>query len=300
VKHPLITGKKYIIYLAAWAIIIIAHASLLYFYFHFNFQIALIDSGVFNFSIAILGFAFGFAFKYLSADSSAVNTMVSYLALILVGTAAIVFPTEYVLTALLDSTVQYVNFVENAKLWRISAAIFYFAIIVISYYIIHYNQDILQSRENQLRLEGLLKETELDVLKAQINPHFIFNSLNSISALTISAPNKAQEMVIKLSDFLRYSLGNNDNQLSTLKEEMNNIGLYLEIEKVRFEDRLVVSNQIDPRAFNAKLPNMILQPLYENAMKYGVYETIDQVEIQTTVSLVDNVLVVQISNNYDT
>ena len=97
----------------------------------------------------------------------------------------------------------------------------------------------MQKRLNrELELQNLLQDSELRMLKSQINPHFIFNSLNSVSALTVSAPKSARDMVIKLSEFLRYSLGKENTELVTLKQEVENVSLYLDIEKVRFGDRL--------------------------------------------------------------
>ena len=104
--------------------------------------------------------------------------------------------------------------------------------------------NIQQKEKEQETMQRLLRETELKALKAQLNPHFLFNSLNSISSLTITDSDGARDMINKLSDFMRYSLKKNENAFLPLREEMKNMARYLEIEKVRFGDRLncVVEN----------------------------------------------------------
>jgi LytS/YehU family sensor histidine kinase len=137
------------------------------------------------------------------------------------------------------------------------------------------------------------------MLRSQINPHFLFNSLNSISALTISNPEKARDMVIKLSDFMRYALSRKDDLPVSLKSELDSLRLYLDIEKIRFGNKLIIEEQIDKPCLNAMIPAMALQPLYENAVKHGVYESAETVVIKTIAKLSDGFLKIEISNNYD-
>jgi LytS/YehU family sensor histidine kinase len=156
-----------------------------------------------------------------------------------------------------------------------------------------------EKNAKEARLESLVKETELKMLRSQINPHFLFNSLNSISSLTITNPEKARDMVIKLSEFMRYALSKKDEQPVTLRSELENLRLYLEIEKVRFGDRLFTEENISENCLDIKMPVMILQPLYENAIKHGVYESTECVNIRTKVSCNNGYLEIVISNNYD-
>ena len=297
-KHPLSTLESYLVYILVWFIIIGAHVSILRLSFGFELKLAILDSTIFNGIVAVLGFSFGFAFYYLRVDSTKVNSIISYIAMVAVGAAASFFFSEYILKQTIQNA-DFINFLVEAKLWRFSASVFYFSMILIAYYFIFYNQDISERKQNEIRLESLLRQTELEALKSQINPHFIFNSLNSISSLTMVAPERAQEMVIKLSDFLRYSLGNNESAFSSLQEEINNINLYLDIEKVRFGDRLKIHSDINENAKKAVLPNMILQPLFENAIKYGLYESFENVEIETSAVVKNQVLNIQISNSFD-
>jgi len=136
-------------------------------------------------------------------------------------------------------------------------------------------------------------------LKFQINPHFIFNSLNSLSALTTINPKKAKVMIQKLADFLRYTLSNNEIQKNKLHEELKNINLYLEIEKIRFEDKFEYIEKINEECKQVEVPNMILQPLIENAIKHAVYETLDKVTLTLTCIRENHFLKLNLTNNYD-
>jgi len=109
------------------------------------------------------------------------------------------------------------------------------------------------------------------MLRYQLNPHFLFNTLNAISTLILDQNNQtANKMVTKLSAFLRYSLDRDPKQTLSLKAELDALNLYLMIEKIRFGDRLKLSIDIEPEAYNAQVPSMILQPLIENAIKYAI------------------------------
>lgn len=108
------------------------------------------------------------------------------------------------------------------------------------------------------------------MLRFQINPHFLFNSLNSVNSLIITRPEEAQTMVIRLSEFMRYSLESSGNAMSTFEKELLHCNLYLDIERVRFGDRLQVSVQMEPSLLFAPMPAMLLQPLVENAIKHGL------------------------------
>ena len=158
----------------------------------------------------------------------------------------------------------------------------------------------LQERiRHEVELKSLVQQAELKSLKAQINPHFIFNGLNSISSLTITNPQKAQDMVIKLSGFLRYSINQDGNQKTTFEEELRNIDRYLDIEKIRFGDRLHFDKQTSYECLQKKLPNLILQPLFENVIKHGVHESMDEIMVKLTSYCENNVLYITVSNNYD-
>jgi two-component system LytT family sensor kinase len=123
--------------------------------------------------------------------------------------------------------------------------------------------------------KNLLVQSELKLLQAQVNPHFLFNSLNTIIAiLRIDAP-RCKDLLIHLSNFFRKNL-KRGNDLSTLAEELDQVNSYLQIEKARFDDRLTVDIDIDPSLLEMTLPTFTLQPLVENAFKHGISRTMGQ------------------------
>lgn len=145
---------------------------------------------------------------------------------------------------------------------------------------------------------ALLRDAELFKLRQQLQPHFLYNSLNSISALIMMAPDKAQDMVGKLSDFLRSSVRRESDETLPIAEELRYIESYLAIESVRFGDRLCVTIEKD-NTEQAMMPSFLLQPILENAIKFGVYGNTGKVEIIIHISLVAGMLTLAISNPYD-
>ncbi|MDA9555197.1 histidine kinase [Pelobium sp.] len=158
-------------------------------------------------------------------------------------------------------------------------------------------QQELERRKNEA--EKLTKEAELSSLREKLHPHFLFNSLNSISALTVTKPQEARKMVHQLSDFLRGTL-KKDDILSTLKDELDHLNLYLEIEKVRFGNRLATQITADEATLEKTIPPMLLQPIVENAIKFGLYDTLEQVTITIQTKCEPPYLVVTVSNPFDT
>lgn len=148
-------------------------------------------------------------------------------------------------------------------------------------------------------IERISKEAELYKLRQQLHPHFLFNSLNSINALIRSKPDQARIMVQQLSEFLRGTLKREENQMIELNEELMYLKLYLEIEKVRFGYRLKTSFDIAEDSLLCKMPPLILQPLLENAIKFGLYGTTGEVEIGLRARREDHYLEIAISNPYE-
>ena len=142
-------------------------------------------------------------------------------------------------------------------------------------------------------------QIEINSIQQQLKPHFLFNSLNSINALTMSNPEEAQKMVQLLSEFMRGSIQQHQNELVSLEEEIRHLGLYTEIEKVRFGDRLKVEYQLDDELLSKQLPFLILQPMIENAIKYGLYGNTDAVTITISAQMDENNLLIEVSNPFD-
>jgi sensor histidine kinase YesM len=131
-------------------------------------------------------------------------------------------------------------------------------------------------REGELRtsrLQTQLTQAQLEALKMQLQPHFLFNTLHSISALLHRDPDSADRMIARLGDFLRLTLENSGAQEVSLQKELEFLTCYLEIERVRFQDRLTTSLDVEPAALDTPVPNLILQPIVENALRHGVAQT---------------------------
>jgi two-component system LytT family sensor kinase len=156
-----------------------------------------------------------------------------------------------------------------------------------------------QTEQRKTDAEKLAKEAELFKLRQQLQPHFLFNSLNSINALIGIKPDEARRMVLQLSDFLRGTMRKEENQFISFSEELEYLKLYLEIEKVRFGYRLKTEMDISEQALTWKIPSLILQPLMENAIKFGLYGTTGEVTIALRARVVDKYLVVAVMNPFD-
>lgn len=164
-----------------------------------------------------------------------------------------------------------------------------------------WNSNRSQQEEEQRKHDGenLVREAELFSLRQQLQPHFLFNSLNSIVALIANQPEKAKEMVFQLSDYLRSTLRKDDQQLIPLSEEIEHLELYLEIEKVRFGHRMQIEMQVPKELMSYKLPTMIIQPLLENAIKHGLYNTTEKVNISIKATYQSAMLTLKIQNPID-
>lgn len=138
------------------------------------------------------------------------------------------------------------------------------------YYAFDYYRKYHDREVKALQLEGRLAQAELQNLKMQLHPHFLFNTLNTISVLILEDAQAANYMLVRLSDLLRITLESAGAQEVSLKQEIEFLQSYLEIEQTRFQDRLTVRFDVDPSTLNARVPNLILQPLVENAIRHGI------------------------------
>jgi LytS/YehU family sensor histidine kinase len=143
------------------------------------------------------------------------------------------------------------------------------------------------------------RDAELRALKSQINPHFLFNCLNSISALTSTDPARAREMCVLLSDFLRKTLGLGERASIAWREELELARTYLEVEQVRFGARLQVEMQVDDACAECQVPPLVLQPLIENAIKHGIATMVDGGTVRLEGHVENGHLAVRVENNFD-
>lgn len=298
-NHPLFKNPAFLIwYFIFWIILSVIQFFLDLRVFEANMSIALVDVIISNLIYSLLGL--GIWYVVLGGNSEKRNQMY----LVLYHLFAMLFIISFWLWATNQIDVALFNdddikqHMKKVLPGKAGLGALIYILISVFYYSFYYYDRLKEKSKEETRLKELITQTQLSELKSQINPHFLFNSLNSVSYLTITEPEKAQDMVIKLSTFLRYSLKHKENQLVSLSQEMEHIKLYLDIEKVRFGDKLQAVFEITD-CQGCQIPNMILQPLYENAIKYGVYETTKQVVIHTEARKIDNKLFFSITNNYD-
>jgi len=202
--------------------------------------------------------------------------------------------------ALFPADENYLAWLNNVKVIRFVFMALMVVITGVQGWILVY---IREQQQNELRLkenERLVREAELSDLRQQLQPHFLFNSLNSISALAASDATLARKMIEQLSDFLRGTVKKNASQFVTLGEELQHLQLYLDIEKVRFGHRLVTKIVADEVALTMRLPSLLLQPLVENAIKFGLYDTIGEVVISLEARASNGHLLIEIKNPFDT
>ncbi len=189
--------------------------------------------------------------------------------------------------------------VHDFLLIRLLIGVLIYMLFVSVYFLMIRTQNEEEYLKEKLELKNLLKDTELNLLKSQLNPHFLFNSLNSISSLTLYDTEGAREMISKLSDFLRYSLRNNQQKLLPLKEELENLRRYMDIERIRFGDKINFIEHIQIECQDKLLPALIIQPLIENAIKYGVYNSIHTTNIEFRGYLKNGDLILSLQNDYE-
>jgi LytS/YehU family sensor histidine kinase len=175
----------------------------------------------------------------------------------------------------------YLRYMTDAMDWEMRSGLEFFAQAMSSTYLllcwtgiyfgIKYYESFQQQREATLRAATLAQEAQLKMLRYQLNPHFLFNTLNAISTLILDNENRtANQTVMRLSEFLRYTLDQDPMKKVTLRQEIEAMNLYLKTERLRFGDRLRIEFAIEERALEAMVPSLLLQPLIENAVKYAV------------------------------
>jgi len=202
----------------------------------------------------------------------------------------------YLVKALLFNQVYHFLHLEDAR--------FSMVVVVIVCTVIHVytsqkrvmNAKLEEKNINMLKLSQMKTQAELATLQSKINPHFLYNSLNAIASLIHEDPDKADRMTIQLSKLFRYSINQNQENLVTVQEEMEIVSTYLDIERVRFGDRIDFVIAVNKELSNYKIPRFLIQPLVENALKHGLKNVADhallRIEIQKTdkiiISIIDN------------
>jgi signal transduction histidine kinase len=262
---------------------------------------------VFALPLALLyAFVTGFSSYYLCrARPLAHNGLASILAVFGVGAA--VAAVLWTLAAAgwnalwraLDPTWSLARFSESMELAIFGLGVILYGLSAVGHYLaIEMDRARqLEMRELQTRLSA--QEAELRMLRTQVDPHFLFNSLNSISALTTSDPAGARSMVLELAAFFRHSLGLEAHRKVTLADELRLLRHFLAIEQVRFGERLVFEQEVADDSLPCLLPPMLLQPLVENAVKHGIASMLEAGTIRLVADRAGSLLRIRIENDVD-
>lgn len=292
----LFTVRRFlVIFSIAWVILMSDHAILLW-SLDWPVELAIIDSVISNILLSLVCLLVMNTVRYYKPGF---NQYMNVLCMCIVLTVLWLVLSKWLLNVALDSYEGYTVFLRRSLMVRFSTS-FLIVGIVTTIGINWYNwQDQKRSEERKSDAEKLARDAELFKLRQQLQPHFLFNSLNSINALIGSRPEEARRMVQQLSDFLRGTIKKEETQWVSLQEEMQYLELYLEIEKVRFGNRLTPIVTIDPLSVSQKLPALLLQPLVENAIKFGLYDTIGETVIRINTVAKENELEVIVSNPFD-
>ena len=298
--NPILKNAKNIyIYILFWLFESLAYFLLLSLGLKIEIKFALLDSIVFNFLLAGLGLSFFYPARYISIeDNFNYKTFLTHLVSAIITSSLWVGIGVLIINSFIKSPV-YSDFLASTSAWRLFIGVLFYFLITAFYYLIIYYNTLQEKIVKEAKLNNLVTESELKSLKFQINPHFIFNSLNSMSALTTIDPDRARSMILKLADFLRYTLANNGKDQNRLEEELKNINLYLDIEKIRFEEKFEYLEEIDNGVLDHKVPNMILQPLFENAIKHAVYDSLDKITIKLKCLIENSFLKISLENNFE-
>ena len=293
-KHPVLEKRsRIIIWWLAWLLMAAGQSSLIYFAYGTTPGTAIGDGFISMISFGLFGLAVWFPLRYMQKGSNPVVTgITNLLATGIITVVFWIFSNRFLLRSIVEDKEAYEMLWHSTVILRITSGILLYSMIILTYWLFISASRLAEKAASQSKLESLVREAELKMLRSQINPHFLFNSLNSISSLTLTNPPGAREMIVKLSDFMRYSLSSRNDQPVSLNNEMESLRLYLEIEKVRFRERLVIVENIETECLTALLPGLLLQPLYENAVKHGVYESTGTVVINTAVRKVEENIII--------
>jgi hypothetical protein len=261
--------------------------------FGFGWTTSLADATVTNIVIGFVGYDMILVAKYYQPSH------ITRLAISIGLTVISVFAIHHVILLAVNETEAYLQFLDQSLfirglyIWLMIALVS--AMSGLWFFLLEHQE----TANRTTAAEKLAREAELSRLRQQLQPHFLFNSLNSISALAGSKPEEARKMIQQLSDFFRGTLRKDDQQLVELSEELDNLSLYLEIEKVRFGHRLKTELDCSESARVMKIPPLLLQPVAENAIKFGLYDTIGDTTIGIHASAEKNDLVITVKNPFD-
>jgi two-component system LytT family sensor kinase len=296
-RSPLSVSRFRNIFLGWWIVWAFLHYLLIIGY-GYSVHAALIDSLITNgLLMAFCAIVSNILRYYLPYSNRYVYVFILCLIFSLIANALSKFFLDMSLTDSVNA--RYIPFLANAYWIRLAFAFLMIGCMAVICVLWYTQEEEQENRQRKNDAEKLSRDAELYKLRQQLQPHFLFNSLNSISALISSEPIQARKMIHQLSDFLRATLRKEEEKWVKMEEELQSLELYLEIEKVRFGHRLSTTIVKDEQSMQMLIPPMLLQPVVENAIKFGLYDTTEEVTIFISVSTENGLLKVIVQNPYD-
>ena len=287
-------------YWSAWFIVAAIHYIILRYVFVLPFVESVLDSIFYNLSFAFIGRYMVYQIRFLSLNKySTLNLILIHSFAGLIVSTVWVYGIRELLIYSVELSEDYSFFLEKSSWFRIIIGYLFYLQLIILYYLLNVYNEWRSHKANERNLNSMLKDAELKALKYQINPHFIFNSLNSIASMCYSNAENAAEMTIKLAEFLRSTFKRNEEQMVSLEEEIETVKQYIQIELIRYSERLSYNINIEPDCMDINVPTMILQPLIENAIKHGVHESTETIKLNILCSKKVNHMEIEVSNTYD-
>lgn len=284
-----------VFFIGCWLVIFTQHALLLYFY-NFSLQTAVVDSAVSNTLLMLCCLLIITTLRYYLPRGKG---YFNFFMLCVVLTLGAVFIGKGLLHMIQGDGSEYTGFLNRSTGIRGSISFLFLSCVALTAIIWRRQQDEEAMAARRMDAEKMAKDAELFKLRQQLQPHFLFNSLNSINALIGSQPKEARKMVQQLSEFLRGTIKKDETQWNSLGEELQHLQLYLDIETIRFGNRLQTIVDKDEAAVAMKLPALLLQPIVENAIKFGLYDTIGQTCIHIKAVGENNELIITVQNPFD-
>jgi two-component system LytT family sensor kinase len=292
---PLSVKRFRVIFSIGW-MIILADLILVLKWFGFTWVIAIVDGGISTFILLMLSLLIMNTLRFYTPRKEQYIHLVAWCIFL----AAIwLLLSRWLLLISLGRYQGYAHFLKDSLPIRGSIGFLLLGCVALLSVVWFSLEDQKETERRQADAERLAREAELFKLRQQLQPHFLFNSLNSINALIGLRPAEARKMVQQLSDFLRGTLKKEEHQWVSLHEELQYLQLYLDIEKVRFANRLATMIDCEEGTDQMKLPALLLQPIVENAIKFGLYDTMGEATISITAKKENNDLVIRVENPFD-
>ncbi|MFT3705898.1 MAG: histidine kinase [Agriterribacter sp.] len=286
-------GKYKLYFIAFWLLWTVIHVWVLQ-EWGYTMEAAWIDSAVSNILLSAAGLIIIFTLRYYLPRKD----QLTYLSLLCAGMAGVwIFLTRIVMLHI-ASAATFNAFNESVPV-RIAIAVLILGCIILINVLLYTQDEQKEQERRKNESDKIARDAELYKLRQQLQPHFLFNSLNSISALVGSKPEEARKMIQQLSDYLRNTLKKEEHKSVSLSEELEYLQLYLDIEKVRFGHRLSTEIKKDDVTLQMKLPALLLQPIVENAIKFGLYDTTEDITIRIHSAVTDNMLNIRVENPFD-